>query len=193
MDRLTLLQRIFPTQESNWGLLLCRPILYQLNYQGSPIGINPILKSTCDAALGSATLAGTFSNQIPSKCRDLTCHITGPQGANFLVNILSLNVLPGHRIMPETQLLLSTSTPRLYLLPLLPFPVQPKGNHSNYSQTFLFFFFFMGFPGGSEVKVSASDAGDPSSFPGSGRSPGEGNGNPLQYSCLENPTKGEAW
>ena len=37
----------------------------------------------------------------------------------------------------------------------------------------------MGFPGGSEVKASASNAGDPGSIPGSGRSPGEGNGNPL--------------
>ena len=44
-----------------------------------------------------------------------------------------------------------------------------------------------GFPGGSEVKASASNAGDPGSIPGLGRSPGEGNGNPLQYSCLENP------
>ena len=47
--------------------------------------------------------------------------------------------------------------------------------------------------GGSEVKASASDAGDPGSIPGSGRSPGEGNGNPLQYSCLENPMDREAW
>ena len=51
----------------------------------------------------------------------------------------------------------------------------------------------LGFPGGSEVKVPASNAGDLSSIPGSGRSPGEGNGNPLQYSCLENPMDGEAW
>ena len=51
----------------------------------------------------------------------------------------------------------------------------------------------MGFPGGSEVKVSAYNAGDPGSIPGSGRSPGEGNGNPLQYSCLENLMDGEAW
>ena len=43
------------------------------------------------------------------------------------------------------------------------------------------------FPGGSEVKVSASNVGDPGSIPESGRSPGEGNDNPLQYSCLENP------
>ena len=47
-------------------------------------------------------------------------------------------------------------------------------------------------PGGSEVKASASNAGDRSLIPGSGRSPGEGNGNPLQYSCLENPMDGEA-
>ena len=45
----------------------------------------------------------------------------------------------------------------------------------------------MGFPGGSEVEASASDVGDPGSIPGLGRYPGEGNGNQLQYSCLENP------
>ena len=50
-----------------------------------------------------------------------------------------------------------------------------------------------GFPGGSEVKASASNTGDLGSIPGSGRSPGEGNGNPLQYSCLENPMDGGAW
>ena len=51
----------------------------------------------------------------------------------------------------------------------------------------------MGFPGGSEVKASACNEEDLSSIPGSGRSPGEGNGNPLQYSCLENPMDGGAW
>ena len=50
-----------------------------------------------------------------------------------------------------------------------------------------------GFPGGSDFKASASNAGDLGSIPGSGRSPGEGNGNPLQYSCLENPMDGGAW
>ena len=45
---------------------------------------------------------------------------------------------------------------------------------------------------GSEVKASASNAGDPGSVPGWGRSPGEGNGNPLEYSCLENPMGGES-
>ena len=42
-------------------------------------------------------------------------------------------------------------------------------------------------PGGSDGKASVYNAGDPGSMPGLGRSPGEGNGNPLQYSCLENP------
>ena len=50
----------------------------------------------------------------------------------------------------------------------------------------------MGFPGGSEGKVPACNEGDPGSIPGLGRSPGEGNGNPLQYSRLENPMDGEA-
>ena len=50
-----------------------------------------------------------------------------------------------------------------------------------------------GFPGGSEVKVSARNAGNLGSIPGLGRSPGEGNGNPLQYSCLENPMDGGDW
>ena len=49
------------------------------------------------------------------------------------------------------------------------------------------------FPGGSEVKASASNVGYLGSIPGLGRSPGEGNGNPLQYSCLENPMDREAW
>ena len=47
--------------------------------------------------------------------------------------------------------------------------------------------------GGSEGKVSAYNAGDQDSISGSGRSPGEGNGNPFQYSCLENPMDREVW
>ena len=50
-----------------------------------------------------------------------------------------------------------------------------------------------GFPGGSVVKNLPANAGDAGSIPGSGRSPGERNGNPLQYSCLENPTDRGAW
>ena len=51
----------------------------------------------------------------------------------------------------------------------------------------------MGFPCSSVGKESASSAGDLGSIPGSERSPGEGNGNPLQYSCLEKPMDRGAW
>ena len=51
----------------------------------------------------------------------------------------------------------------------------------------------LGFPGGSVVKNPPADAGDMGSVLGSGRSSGEGNGNPLQYSCLENPMDRGGW
>ena len=63
----------------------------------------------------------------------------------------------------------------------------------------MYFFNFMeeilrlGFPGDSDGKESACNAGDLGSIPGSGRSPGEGNGYPFQYSCLENSTERGAW
>ena len=50
-----------------------------------------------------------------------------------------------------------------------------------------------GFPGGSVVKDPPTNAGEADSIPGLGRCPGEGNGNPLQYSCLENPMDRGAW
>jgi len=70
--------------------------------------------------------------------------------------------------------------------------------------SFLFFFFFRdeilmvllhskGFPGGSVGKVSACNEGEPCLIPGLGRSSGEGNGNPLQYSCLKNSMDRGAW
>ena len=51
----------------------------------------------------------------------------------------------------------------------------------------------MGFSGGSDGKESACNAGDPGSTPGLGKSPGEENGKPLHYSCLENPMDRGAW
>ena len=51
----------------------------------------------------------------------------------------------------------------------------------------------LGFPGGLDDKVSAYNVGDLGSIPESGRSSGEGNGNPLQYACLENPMDRGAW
>ena len=76
--------------------------------------------------------------------------------------------------------------------------------HSSINGNLDFFFLFtimnnatinthVGFPDGSEVTASACNAGDLGLIPVSGRSPGEGNGSPFQYSCLENPTDGGAW
>ena len=53
--------------------------------------------------------------------------------------------------------------------------------------------FSWSFPGGSDSKESAYNGGDPGSIPGLGRSPGEGNDNPLQYFCLGNPTEAGSW
>ena len=74
-------------------------------------------------------------------------------------------------------------------------PGEGNGNPLQYSglENFMDYTVHVGFPGGSEVKVSACNAEDLGSIPGSGRSPGEGNGNPLQYSCLENTMDGGAW
>ena len=62
-----------------------------------------------------------------------------------------------------------------------------------FKREYTFDFILLGFPGGSEGKVSACNVGELVSIPGLGRSPGEGNGNPLQYSCLENSMDGGAW
>ena len=62
-----------------------------------------------------------------------------------------------------------------------------------YIVNYFFPLWLLAFPGGPEVKASAWNAGDVGSIPGSGRSPGEGNGNPLQYSCLGNSTDRGAW
>ena len=69
-------------------------------------------------------------------------------------------------------------------------PLREKGQNMNLPYVF---YNYMDFPGGSDGKASANNAGGLDSSPGSGRSPGEGNGNPLQYSCLENPMDGGAW
>ena len=57
----------------------------------------------------------------------------------------------------------------------------------------IFKYLFLGFPGGSDGKESYCNAGDLGLIPGLGRSPGEGNGNPLQLSCLENSMDRGAW
>ena len=61
------------------------------------------------------------------------------------------------------------------------------------TETSYYLIFIKDFPGGSDGKASVYDMGDLGLIPGSGRFPGEGNGNPFQYSCLENPMVGGAW
>ena len=68
--------------------------------------------------------------------------------------------------------------------------MEPAGRGSAYLSRLLN---NLAFPGGSEGKASACNAGDLGSIPGSGRSPGKGNGNPLQYPCLENPMDPGGW
>ena len=69
-----------------------------------------------------------------------------------------------------------------------------QSNHQKYITFFKGFMAYLSFPGGSAVKNLTANAGDMGSILGSGRSPREGNGNPLQYSCLGNPMdRGARW
>ena len=68
-----------------------------------------------------------------------------------------------------------------------------KAIHTERHTYFIHIHKYIGFPGDSLGRESACSMGDPSLIPGSGRSPGEGNGNPLQYACLENPMDRGAW
>jgi len=74
-------------------------------------------------------------------------------------------------------------------------PGEGRGNHSyvSFVETYSVHCSIWGFPGGSKGKESACSVGDLDSVPGSGRSPGEGYGYPLQYSCLENSKDRVAW
>jgi len=65
--------------------------------------------------------------------------------------------------------------------------------HNHYHVEYLLNLDLFDFPDGSEGKASVYNARDLGLIPGLGRFPGEGNGNPLQYSCLENPVDGGAW
>ena len=68
-----------------------------------------------------------------------------------------------------------------------------KRQPTEWEKIFAIIYLIMGFSGGSDGKESACNAGDPGSIPGLGKSPGEENGKPLHYSCLENPMDRGAW
>ena len=65
--------------------------------------------------------------------------------------------------------------------------------NNNNNKGYIYIYIYLGFPGDSDGKESACNAGDPGSIPVSGRSPGEGNGNPLQYASRENSMDRGAW
>ena len=104
--------------------------------------------------------------------------LSEPPGKPMNTEVGSLSLLQG--IFPTQEL--NRGSPALLVDSL---PAELRGKPSYIYRTLLML--------GSEVKASAWNAGDPSSIPGLERSPGEGNGNPLQYSCLENPMEGGAW
>ena len=94
-----------------------------------------------------------------------------------------------------------TASPAIHLLQSLGILIKPQKLPSYIFINLSFYLiqnivqdsFIAGLSSSSEVKAPACNAGDLGSIPGSGRFPGEGNGNPLQYSCLENPMDGGAW
>ena len=108
------------------------------------------------------------------------CKVSTPDSADFPVHLpkwlvtehLQTQYVQNNSVSFSLILLLCLSSPFPYWQPLIP---------ASY------------FPHGSASKESGCSAGDPGSIPGLGRSPGEGNGNLLQYSCLENPMDRGAW
>ena len=106
------------------------------------------------------------------------------QGFSFSLNLTCfLSLFSSVLFEPKSFLI------HKYLVPSILPRKLPIVKNSNYPLLIVFW----GFLGSSEVKASACNAGDLGLIPGSGRSPGEGNGNPLQYSCLENPMDRGAW
>ena len=140
-----------------------------------------------------------FISQLPLKKKKAikSMSIVQPiQSSSFFAGYLKVKVL-------VAQLYPILWRPHRLQLARAPCPWDFPGKNAGQSSHFLFqgIFPIQGlnpgilhcFPGGSDSKATAYNMGDSGSIPGSGRSPGEGNGNPPQYSCLENPMDGGAW
>ena len=159
-----LLQGSFPTQGSNSGLLHCRWILYHLSHQGSPIILEWV---AYPFSRGSSLRRNQTGVSLMRKT-------ALPQGGN-----MSRSPSQEDSLKSQAQLLMNID--------------REKKKKSHVSLILRHTIHLIesrerkGFPGGSAVKNPPANTRDSSSIPGSGRSPGEGNGNPLQYSCLENP------
>ena len=196
------MQKAFPLQKSKRGYTLLAQIhnlpkpghLLQAErapfFQKQKWGVSPVLSGTC--RLSSAnSLIFSVSSLLISFTFLLFCKPDLPLGSSIYK--LFFFHLPGNigyvsKVRCEAGLLLSSPPgPSLFLLPKVPW----LWISHQLSITTLY-----GFPNGLAGKESAwnaGDTGDTGSNPGSGRSGLEGNGNPLQYSCLENPMDRGAW
>ena len=157
-----LLQRIFPTQGSNLGLPHCRQMLYHLSHEGN---LKPILLCIHVQPLSCVRLCDPMDGSPPgSSVQGISQHKYW-SGLPFP----SPGDLPNSGIESMSPVSVGFSRRERWRGWPCPPPLQ-------------------GFPDGSDGRASACNAGDPGLIPGSGRSPGERSGNPLQYSCLENST-----
>ena len=209
MGSLSLLQGIFPTQGLNLGLPRCRWILYQLSLKGSPRILEWVAYrfSRGSPQLRNQTsvpwIAGGFFNHWTMWEATSVQFSSVAQSCPTLCDPMNLSKpgLPVHHQIPEfTQThvhqvgdAIQPSHPLLSPSPPAPNPSQSFPMSQLLANN--------GFPDSSVCKESAYNAGDPGSIPGSGRSPGEGKGYPLQYSGLENSmdcighrvTKNQTW
>ena len=123
---------------------------------------------------------------------------------SFTISWSLLKLMSIELVMPSNHLILCC--PLLLLPSIFPSSIRVFSNESLWLISLLFLIYytavsiyynsiysFMGFPGGSDGKASVYNEEDLGSSPELGRSPGEGNGNPLQYYCLENPLDRGAW
>ena len=182
VDCLFLLQREFPTQGLNPSLLHRRQILYHLSYREVMWELDYkeswAIKNWC---FWTVVLEKTFES--PLECKEINPeyslegltlklqyfgHLMGR--TNSLEKSLMLGKIKGRR---------RRGRQRMRWLDSITVAI-----NMNLGKCF---------PDGSDGKASVCNAGDPGLIPGLGRSPGEGNGSPLQYSCLENPMDGGAW
>ena len=158
------------------------PVHHQLPESPKPMSIESVMPSNQLILCGPLLLLPSISPSIRVFSNESALHIRWPKYWSFSFKISPTNEHPG---------LISS---RMDWLGILAVQGTLKGllQHHSSKASILWrsaFFIIQLFPGSSDGKVSACNAADVGSIPGLGRSPGEGNGNPLQYSCLENSTE----